>query len=548
MSYALLFRVLMMLMCPVFVIAQESPPPESAKPSTPGQRRLTNFEWDQIAGAKAYEIEIAPIGWNNETKEPYKFTVAKNSWNGNLKPGEYTMRLRSLDRRGVPGEWSKVEKFYVRLDAPQAIAPEPNQQIQTESSDIVEITFKWANQVDASKYRLIIEDESKSIKQSIDTQINEIAVKLPVARRYTWSLVGYDKLGNEAESFGPPLSFTLFGATLSLPRIETPESIYVRELSWLAVPHAEKYRYTLARRGSKRKWFKVKEGDHPTNKPLIFEPQWKGGEYKFSVSAYANLRANSKEHSIIFEVANGNRSKAAETRAQMRKSIMRTTGWYFIASYLITQITYSAENFDRGTSPRTQVLGGTGRLGAGYLDEKTPFGFLGIADLSGFFIGDKNYTYPSFEGHGIYRMQMGSLGEFRFSGGGYYKEIPEVLGDASTLSYSLSQISAFGIHTGGEYWFSINPKIGLQMNARVYYPLTGKTPNGNKLVPGPSYQVGFLGSLRLNPRATGLVGYAYRTDKLEYEVSNQAAISAGQTKNSTSVIGHYLNFFLEWDI
>jgi hypothetical protein len=100
---------------------------------------------------------------------------------------------------------------------------------------------------------------------------------------------------------------------------------------------------------------------------------------------------------------------------------------------------------------------------------------------------------------------------------------------------------------GGEYWYSLSEKLGVQFNARIYYPLTGKTPTGSKLVASPSYQFGFLGSLRLNERATGLMGYAYRDNKIEYDVTNDRALRAGYTTNHSSVVGHYLNFLLEWD-
>ncbi len=537
----------------VKALAQETAPtpPAIGTPATGAtadpsskSRRVTNFEWDPIAQAKSYEIEITPVG--AEKKEPYRFTVNDPVWNGELKPGKYTMRLRSRDRRGVPGDWSSPEEFYVKLYAPKPLSPLAQVQIKSNETETYELTLQWEYQSEASKYKIHIEDETKRFMQDLESSEGQIKVKVPVARNYSWSITGFDKQGKEGEVFGGAIPFTVLGKKLETPKIDIPESPYVRELRWNAVPHTEKYKYSLLRKGNDRKWRKFKEED-VTETTLLFDPKWKGGEYKLNVSSSGTLREVSKQHSIVFRVVNGDRSVAAEQKASMRKAIERTVDWYFIASYLITQIQYSAVNVDQGSAPSTGAIGGTGRLGAGYLDENSPFGFLGIVDLSGFIIGQKNYTYPGLEAHGIFRWASGELGEIRISGGAYYKEIPEILGNAETGEFKVSQLGAFGLHGGGEYWYSLNSKLGLQVNGRVYFPVSGKTPNGKPLIASPSYQFGFLGSLRLNPKATGLMGYAFRKDEINYQASNATALAAGYSSNKTSVVGHYLNFFLEWD-
>jgi hypothetical protein len=510
-------------------------------------RRVTNFEWDAIEGAKSYEVEISPIGKTSGNKDPFRFTVTEPVWNGELKPGKYTMRLRSRDKRGVPGEWSGAEEFYVKLYAPKPVFPLALQEIKSEEDESYEVTFKWEYQSEASNYKIHIEDDAHTFSQNYETSDSELKVKLPVARKYTWSIIGYDKQDKEGESLDGSIPFIILGKKIETPKITMPETSYVRELQWESVKNGELYSYTLLRRGNDRKWRKVKNEDLNST-TLPFDAKWKGGEYKFSVSAKGTLRENSKTHSIIFKVANGDRSVAAEQKAQMRKAIERTTDWYFIASYLITQIKYSATNYDRNADSGFNAIGGTGRLGAGYLDDASPFGFLGIVDLSGFIIGNKNYTYPGLEAHGIFRWSSGDLGEIRISGGGYYKEIPEILANnVETGDFDVSQLGAFGIHGGGEYWYSLNSKLGLQVNGRLYYPISGKTPTGQGIVATPSYQFGFLGSLRLNAKATGLMGYAYRKDQIDYKTSNPTVLAAGYKSNKTSVEGHYLNFFLEWD-
>lgn len=521
----------------------------SGEPKTQPEksRRLTEFEWDPIPKAKSYEIEIRPIAKTGEKKEPFRFNVEETKWRGELKPGEYKMRLRSHDRRGVPGEWSAAESFYVKLYAPQAVFPLPDQEIKSNENETYLLPLEWVPQSEASNFKVHIEDDAKTFVQDLEVQENKVQIKIPVAKKYKWSIIGYDKNGKEGEPFGDPIAFTVLGKKLETPIIQKPKNAFVRELEWANAEYADNYSYELFTRGAGRKWISFQKEDKVTKTKIVFPNDWKGGEYKLSVNAFGSLREDSKTHTVIFKVFAGDRSKESEFKNGMRASIERTNEWYGIASYLITQIEYTAMNYDKGSTPRFLAIGGTGRLGAGYLERDKPWGFLGIVDLSGFFIEQKNYTYPSFEVHGIFRTAPSDLGELRLSSGVYYKELPEILGYADSGIFSLSQLAAFGAHAGAEYWYSLSEKLGFQINARIYYPLTGKTPTTSKLMASPTYQFGFMGSLRLNQRATGLMGYAYRDDKIEYNVTNDRARTAGYLVNHSAVVGHYLNFLLEWD-
>ncbi len=511
-------------------------------------RRSTEFEWSSIKEAKSYEIEIIPIERKDGISNPFLFKTEKPMWNGELKPGKYSMRLRSRDKRGVPGDWSKSESFYVKLYAPKPTSPIDNEAINSKEIDTYDLKLKWEEQSEASRYVIHIEDDSKSFLQDMETNKFEVKLKVPVARKYQWSIKGFDKEGNEGEPFEEIIPFTVIGKKLETPKINYPETIFVRQLSWKNINLADYYTYTLYKKASSRQWKKFKENKITTTQ-LVFDPSWKGGEYKLTVQAHANLRESSNTYSINFDVANGERTPAAEHFALLRKSIDRTNDWYFIASYLITQITYSSTNWDQGSSSRFQGLGGTGRLGMGFLDKSSPYGFLGIIDYSGFLIDNKNYKYPSTELHGIYRWVSTDAGEFRASAGAYYKELPEIISDINNKSvYTISQIKAFGFHAGGEYWLPINSRLGLQANGRIYLPLQGSAPGGKSPSSEPSYQLGLLGSLRLNTKTTGLAGMAYRKDVIKYKVSDSSMLAEGHQFNESSVVGTYLNFYLEWDI
>ncbi len=543
----ILFSFLSLFLNHSLVWAQEvSGEPLKEQKVENNSERTTNMEWEPIVGAATYELELTPLDKENRPLERLKFIEKAPEWKGGLKPGKYKMRIRSRDRRGVPGEWSPSEEFYVKLYKPIPVSPPLGAEIRADQAEEFEVTFQWKKQREASKYILFVEDEAHQFKQQLETPNNELKVKLPVARRYFWSIKGFDRLENESESVEEPLAFTLFGKKLDTPLVTIPETTYVRNVQWKKVAYAEKYKVNLLHRDKQRKWNSVLDQE-TTDTTLPFEQKWEGGEYKLTVGAVGTLREQSKVHSIIFPVAKGIRTAEAEKISILKKSIDRTEDWYFIASYLITQIQYQSENWDQLSKPKMSGWGGTGRLGLGYFNSQSSYGFLGIVDLSGFVIAQKMYQYPSAEVHGYLRWSSGRLGEIRVSSGFYYKEIPEIVGNRVD-DFKVSQIRALGVHAGGEYWYPLTNKLGLQMNGRIYLPMAGSGPNGKKILSTPSLQYGVLGSLKLNKVATGLMGYAYRVDNLKYPTSSETAQGLGQSTNQSSIQGQYLNLYLEWDL
>jgi hypothetical protein len=162
-------------------------------------------------------------------------------------------------------------------------------------------------------------------------------------------------------------------------------------------------------------------------------------------------------------------------------------------------------------------------------------------------------TFASAEANAVYRYQVGERGELRVQMGPFYKELPETVGIKTTTTGSGSSsedqiIKTAGPHVGGEYWYSLSPKLGLQLNAHVYMSVVGlSTPNGQPLEPSMSTQLGLMGSYRITPTFTGLIGYAMREDKVSYKAKPDTSnFAVDGDVNESTIVGNYLNFFAEW--
>lgn len=516
----------------------------TASVATAKYRRLVNFEWEAIEGAKSYEIELVPVKEAADEPKIFNFKTTEASWNGRLTPGKYLMRLRSRDYRGVPGEWSPASDFNVGLD--NVVLKHPlADKIMSDVVEKKEIEFKWdaVGGADQYEFTLISEDGKTNITQKLTEP--RVKIEVPVAAHYTWTVSASSNDGIISDAKASS-KFALHGKKLTRPTLEKPESEFVRDLRWRPQEHATSYDIFIIRRDEKtKKYVKFKSIEKTTQESLEFDPSWPGGAYKVAVRANGTLRPSSDLSKMGFKVRSGDRSPAAEYTALVRKSIDRVTGWYGIASYLITEVNFTGVYPETSTKVTYNAIGGTGRLGVGWFSPYTPWGFLAIMDLSGFTFNGKTSTYASAEVNSVYRISIGDRSELRLQAGPYMKEQPDTIGDASTSSSEDAKIAALGPHFGAELWFSLTPKLGVQLNAHLYNSLIKiETPNDRVLEPSMSYQIGLLGSYRVTPNFTGLAGWAMREDRMKYE-SNPNTSGFGNTVEST-IVGNYLNFFAEW--
>ncbi len=525
-----LVLTLFTLMLPLFASAQSLP------------HRSVNMDWEAIDGAAAYDIEFVA-----KPTFQKRFTIKKPEWTGKLKPGNYQMRIRAKDRRQVPGDWSEFESITVQLEKISWLTEDPNWKVQSTNPDNWKVQLAWKPVPGAKSYTILAQSTDQAINKTFEVSESSAAIELPVAQQYTLKVeaVGPKDLKSEAPGEG---TVEITGPTLKTPKLNKPENKFVRELTWTAESKAKTGALQISAKDEMTGRWKELTQTTVTGKTVFELPsEWPGGMYRVTLQSEAPLRKSSKQVTLEFLVQGGDRSPAAEYVSLVRESIERTRGWFAIASYLVTGLSYTGVNSDNAAGTGLKVkfpqnFGGTGRLGLGFLSDNTAWGFLGIVDLSGFTVRDRNPTFASTEANVVYRSELGGLGELRQHYGVFYKEIPEIIALNTDDIASISKIASLGPHAGLEYWIAVSPKLGLQVNGHLYPNLISvKTPNGNPIAPSISYQFGLLGSYRLGKRTTGLMGYAFRRDSQAYK-------SESGKNNTVDLTGHYLNLFLEWSL
>lgn len=535
--------------CWIFLLnSQEGLAQDSNSPSL---KRKAKIEWEAVEDSFLYEVEIRKLSSESNSRKNSILKKTKNNfWEGELPPGEYKMRLRSMDDREVFGEWSEDSVFQVKIPAAALVSPKDGATIQSPEEDAHEVQLEWKPAEGASAYLVeIFDSEGKSLMAETSSE-SSIKKELSVAKTYQWKVTTlYDGSPNLVQSQPPPQKFSILGKKLDAPKIEQPTSKFVTQLSWQGVKNAETYEYVLARK-TPRGWVLVKKETDFGSTKIDLDPKAKGGLFRLQVRSKSSLRAPSDKSSLEFPVFEGERTPTAIAQEVLRESMELVNDHFFIASYYASQLSYSGANKESGSDVSYNVFGATGRLGYGYMP-KGKMGIQGLADFSGIILGGKNYTYSSLEVQAIKRSYLWEVNELRTFGGLFAREIPEIRLDESGEP-SLNKISLAGPHFGFQVWRPLSSKYGLQFNSQFYLgALKIRTPNGRDLKPSLSYQLALLGSYKINPAMMGYLGYSYRQFRASYLArgydggTEQNFASEGDI-NQVNMTGHFLNLYLEW--
>ena len=525
-------------------------------------RRLVNFEWEPIEEAKSYEIEIRKKG---STKKTNSFKSEKPEWNGRLPVGKYEFRLRSLDVRKVPGDWSAFAELDVNLEPVKPKFPLAQSMLPSTKENESTVKFEWQAVPVATSYQIVVINDKGEVLFDETTKDLKKEFNLKSAKKYSYRVKALSDDKEVSGDFSMPIDFTIVGSELKKVEIEKPDSEFIRELKWQKAENAENYDVVLARFNPQtQKWQKFKEYENYDSLSLNFESDWPGGKYRLMVKSKANIREPSKLSTLSFDVRTGDRSPAAEYINTMRKSIERENGWFSHISWYASSISLDSK-YKNAIGFKTNSITGTGRFGAGWLEPKSKWGFLAIADVGGFIFENSVYNFVGLEFSAIRKQELTDRSDVRYHMGVFVKEFPALWTTSSSATTNFldknnterkyGKGGVLGPHVGAEYWYSLTPKIGMQANLHFYLPVSGiEFPNGGKITGSePNISIGALGSYRYSSRLTGLIGVNYKMESYSYTDPSdsagwQSSPYAFDVNESVKTIldGIYINLMAEY--
>ena len=262
--------------------------------------RWIDIEWSSVEGAAAYEISLSEVIDSIESPRGI-FSTDTASWSKEVNPGNYKVRIRTLDKRKVPGAWGEPIPVIIKQEDPQQLVPLDNEKILKNETGKTSISFQWAKVYGIQEYTIRVYNDKGAELLFKQTNETEITLELDDINDYFWLVTTGGK--NQIQS--PKLNelkrrFSIRGEKLKSPVIEVdsnhPKGIY---LKWPDVYRAIEYEISLSRllkdKNELVKKFVTKKPLFGLGKTLI--PQ---GKWVLAVVAKSNLYKNSDISRIIF--------------------------------------------------------------------------------------------------------------------------------------------------------------------------------------------------------------------------------------------------------
>lgn len=511
--------------------------------------RTVEFEFDEVIDATRYDFEFREFGKTELVKQ---LSQKESKVELTLPFNYYEYRQRTLDTRKVPGPWSAWEKFAVAVPDIQITSPVLNSNINSRETDKATVQVVWTGAAGINDFEVrVIDTKTKKETALIKTEKSKVEFLLPVAAAYevvvrtALSDTSMDELNTSAKS-----QFSIIAAALEKPEIKSLESPYARSISWEKDKLAESYSVKVESYSQqKRKWETLFTATDVKENQIDFNPKWSGGKYKLKISAEANLRKSSPLQIEKFKLASV-RTPAAEYESLVTKAIDRVDGLFTQVSWLVTQFELSSYVFESNSKANAKPLGGTFRAGLGYFESAQPWGISAFINTSRLILNGQDKDFASTEINALYRHKFSYRDELRLSAGVSQKQVPVLIGDNQLQNFIFFNGNVSGPKLGFEYWYSLGPKFGVQLNYNQnFYDLTpnGSAPNGNMLKLPKSFQAGVLMSYQFTSKITGLAGLTHQEENYEYEARAQGfprPVSAGSI-NQGSLKADYIGLMVE---
>jgi hypothetical protein len=192
--------------------AAEASPVEKPKDS---EKVPVELEWEQIAGAKMYELEFQ----NLAGQKLVTFHSPSHVFKFKMKVGQYQVRSRVADERQVYGVWSTPTAFKVEPKPPIVgeNASRTNGKLDPKTLT-AEVNYQWGAAPGAEQFKLIILDSSGAVVHEEVTSETHCKAQLP-AGEYTATLASLGADGVNSAAIPLPGQVLIRSARLLPPEL-----------------------------------------------------------------------------------------------------------------------------------------------------------------------------------------------------------------------------------------------------------------------------------------------------------------------------------------
>lgn len=320
--------------------------------------RWIDIEFDAIENALSYEIELSQkIEQQKMVLDIYKSETP--TWNKKVKPGNYFVRIRSIDKRNAPGPWSDEIFIPIKLSEVKILYPLKEAIIDTdENEQSHKINFEWLPTSGANFYRLLVYNDKKIVIYDETSELTNQSVYLTNRGRYLYEVI---PLVSKEDEISKNLNLNTFELTYGKlpapkPKLSTTESSLI--ISWDESIEKAKY-YLKILKISENQEEKLLTEKILNNAELILnKKQFTEGTYKLTLYAQKEGYQNSTTSQIVYEYEKNEIKIVIEKFTgifdEEKRKVLNHTLWGFL-SY--PSLNYEFQNFENDTFSQQKLSG-----------------------------------------------------------------------------------------------------------------------------------------------------------------------------------------------
>lgn len=190
----------------------------SPKNNTVVEAATVYFDWEEIEGAIAYEIQLATPDFENTQQLIFKTSVEETAYSEDLPPGNYEWRVRGINSGYTTGYTSA--KF--KVESPLNFSAERVSLLSLSDNYITNsniVTLEWQGVEEASDYRIQITQNGEVIKEET-TSATAINIDFP-EDEFLWKVRAENQTQN---TFYSTRTILVDRTAPNPPVLESPEN------------------------------------------------------------------------------------------------------------------------------------------------------------------------------------------------------------------------------------------------------------------------------------------------------------------------------------
>ena len=447
--------------------------------------RKVDLEWDVVAEAKGYEVEIYEINQDGTSNLEVKERVFSPKLGILIRPGKYKFHLRSIDHRGVPGEWSEFTDLDVQLPNPVLISPYTDETIIALELEQESVSFSWKEVLGANFYLFEIWDSEHKFYHKKIVEDANYSIELVTAKSYLWkvsSLLLKDDTTPVNEEGKP---FFLKGGAIDHPVVEISAGDGVK-LKWDNPKYAENFElYLLKKSELNQKWVIVLEDHNFSNTRYTSKEK---GLFRFALRAKSDGRKSSSYYFIEYEY-NGSDLDVRLSRVQVDMNVTSDNPFFYSLGLEKMELSYSGETKEYDTSVASTLQGYRVFLEAAYQDfysyfrHRTGLNTQLLKNIDKSIILNELHYMTGLKK--IYKKIP-----YELSGGLFVKEDLYINANRFDKTVEYEKVTSYGPIFRIDSWYSLNRYLDFGTKLKLYYHMAAhETPNNEELDSTLSYSL-----------------------------------------------------------